>query len=209
MHAVRLLASAASVESVVVAAPADDVDHVRDLLDALHLAEPVHVVAGGPSRSTSVLRALMSLAEDVDVVLVHDAARPLTPVGLVESVDAAVRAGHVAVVPGLPVVDTVKQVTAADDGLPAVVGTVDRASLRAVQTPQGFRRAVLDEAYAIAERSGWLDATDDAGLVERIGHAVSVVPGDELAFKVTRPLDLMLADAVLTQRAAAHREETG
>ncbi len=210
MHSVRLLADAAAVESVVVAAPPDDVDHVQRLLAALGRAEQVHVVAGGATRSASVLAALKILAEDVDVVLVHDAARPLTPVGLVESVDAAVRAGHPAVVPGLPVVDTVKQVDdRTDDGLPAVVGTVDRSSLRAVQTPQGFRRDVLDEAYALAARSGWLDATDDAGLVERLGHTVSVVPGDELAFKVTRPLDLVLADAVLTARTSAHREEAG
>jgi 2-C-methyl-D-erythritol 4-phosphate cytidylyltransferase len=78
-----------------------------------------------------------------------------------------------------------------------------------VQTPQGFRRDVLDEAYVVAARSGWLDVTDDAGLVERLGYPVSVVPGDELAFKVTRPLDLVLADAVLTARASAHREEVG
>lgn len=208
MHSVRLLAAATPVESVVVAAPPDDVEHVGRLLASLDCAETVHVVAGGASRSASVLRALKILTQDVDVVLVHDAARPLTPVGLVESVDAAVRAGHLAVVPGVPVVDTVKQVGARmDEGLPNVVGTVDRSSLRAVQTPQGFRRDVLDEAYAVAARSGWLDATDDAGLVERLGYTVSVVPGDELAFKVTRPLDLVLADAVLTARASVHGQE--
>ena len=210
MHSVRLLADATGVESVVVAAPPDEVEHVQRLLASLPRAERVHVVAGGASRSASVLEALKTLTEDVDVVLVHDAARPLTPVGLVESVDAAVRAGHVAVVPGLPVVDTVKQVdTGADDRLPSVVGTVHRSVLRAVQTPQGFRRDLLDEAYAVAARSGWLDATDDAGVVERLGYPVSVVPGDELAFKVTRPLDLVLAYAVLTARASAHREDVG
>ncbi len=203
MHSVRLLAAAGPVEWVVVAAPPDDVAHVRSVVDQLDLAAAVSVVAGGPTRSRSVLNALMTLGPDVDVVLVHDAARPLTPVGLVESVDAAVRAGLDAVVPGLPVVDTVKRV-ASDDGVARVVGTVDRAPLRAIQTPQGFRRDVLDRAYASAVADGCLDATDDAGLVERLGVAVAVVPGDEAAFKVTRPLDLVLADAVLTQRAAAH-----
>jgi 2-C-methyl-D-erythritol 4-phosphate cytidylyltransferase len=124
-------------------------------------------------------------------------------VGLVEAVDAAVRAGHAAVVPGLPVVDTVKRVAATQLGVDEVVGTLDRSPLRAVQTPQGFRREVLEQAYAQAAQRGDLDATDDAGLVERLGVPVSVVPGDEQAFKVTRPLDLLLADAVLTQRHAA------
>ena len=205
MHSARLLASSDAVGSVVVAAPADDVDHVRTVLDRLGLDAEITVVAGGSTRSESVLRALKTLPDDVDVVLVHDAARPLTPVGLVDAVDAAVRAGHVAVVPGLAVVDTVKRVELPADGsLPLVSGTVDRTDLRAVQTPQGFRRDVLDAAYDAASLAGNLDATDDAGLVERLGHGVAVVPGEETAFKVTRPLDLILADAVLTQRAAAH-----
>lgn len=204
-HSARLLASSSAVTTVVVAAPADDVDHVARLLRSLDLDAAVHVVAGGATRSQSVLRALQTLGEDVDVVLVHDAARPLTPVGLVDAVDAAVRAGHDAVVPGIALADTIKQVSDSDEEpLPVVVGTVDRSVLRAVQTPQGFRRDVLDAAYAAAVAEGSLDATDDAGLVERLGHAVAVVPGEETAFKVTRPLDLVLADAVLTQRSAAH-----
>ncbi len=141
---------------------------------------PVVVVPGGPTRSLSVQAALKALPEDVDVVLVHDAARPLVPVGLVEAVDAAVRAGHPAVVPALPVVDTVKRVAPAADlpGVEEVVGTAERSALRAVQTPQGFRRDTLAQAYAAAERDGVLDATDDAGLVERMGVPVVVVPGD-------------------------------
>jgi 2-C-methyl-D-erythritol 4-phosphate cytidylyltransferase len=203
VHSVRLLAAAAPVESVVVAAPADDIDHVHGLLGGLSLDAEVRVVAGGATRGRSVLNALLTLSREIDVVLVHDAARPLTPVGLVEAVEAAVRAGLPAVVPGLPVVDTVKRV-ATDDGVLRVVGTVDRGPLRAVQTPQGFARDVIDRAYASAVADNCLDATDDAGLVERLGVPVALVPGDEVAFKVTRPLDLVLADAVLTQRAAAH-----
>jgi 2-C-methyl-D-erythritol 4-phosphate cytidylyltransferase len=211
VHAVRALAAAGSVRLVVVAAPTDDVEAVRGLLThaLAGLAGPgvpVVVVPGGPTRSLSVQAALKALPEDVDVVLVHDAARPLVPVGLVEAVDAAVRAGHPAVVPALPVVDTVKRVAPAADlpGVEEVVGTAERSALRAVQTPQGFRRDTLAQAYAAAERDGVLDATDDAGLVERMGVPVVVVPGDEQAFKVTRPLDLLLADAVLTSRRAAH-----
>jgi 2-C-methyl-D-erythritol 4-phosphate cytidylyltransferase len=174
------------------------------LLAAALPQAPCLVVAGGATRSLSVREALAALPPDIDVVLVHDAARPLAPVALVEAVEAAVRAGHPAVVPGLPVVDTVKQVAATARGTDEVVGTVDRAALRAVQTPQGFRRDVLQDAYRDAAAAGVLDATDDAGLVERLGVPVAVVPGDERAFKVTRPLDLLLADAVLAQRGLAH-----
>jgi 2-C-methyl-D-erythritol 4-phosphate cytidylyltransferase len=206
VHAVRALASAGPVVLVVVAAPPDDVEAVRVVLEAALPGSMVRVVPGGSTRSGSVQAALASLPSGVDVVLVHDAARPLTPVGLVEAVDAAVRAGHPAVVPGLAVVDTIKQVRFEGSGGISgeeVVATVDRATLRAVQTPQGFRRDVLEEAYAAAAQSGTLDATDDAGLVERLGRPVTVIPGDEQAFKVTRPLDLVLADAVLSQRQAA------
>mgnify|MGYP001824097013 CR=1 FL=1 len=208
VHAVRGLASADAVERVVVAAPPDDVDHVSGLLERFAGLAQIVVVAGGATRSTSVLRALETLPEDTDVVLVHDAARALTPVGLVESVDAAVRAGHPAVIPVLPVVDTIKSVAVGPEkALPEVTATVDRASLRAVQTPQGFRRDVLDEAYRRAVEESRLDATDDAGLVEAVGHPVAVVPGDERAFKVTRPLDLLLADAILAEQALAHDQE--
>lgn len=185
------------------AAPADDIEHVSGLLDVCRPFADVTVVAGGQTRSASVLRALETLPQEADVVLVHDAARALTPVALVESVDAAVRSAHPAVIPVLPVVDTIKSVAVPPQGgLPEVTSTVDRASLRAVQTPQGFRRDVLDEAYRAAVAAGRLDATDDAGLVEALGYPVAVIPGDERAFKVTRPLDLVLADAMLTAKAA-------
>lgn len=200
----RLLATASCVRRVVVAAPADEVDQVWALASPVVGDAVLEVVPGGQTRSASVLRALETLPQDVSVVLVHDAARPVTPVSLVEAVDAAVRAGHGAVVPGLGVADTIKQVGPSAHGLATVTSTVDRSVLRAVQTPQGFRRDVLDAAYAAAVRDDALDATDDAGLVERTGGEVVVVPGDELAFKVTRPLDLVLADAVLSERAAAH-----
>ncbi|MCU0265371.1 MAG: 2-C-methyl-D-erythritol 4-phosphate cytidylyltransferase [Actinomycetia bacterium] len=197
VHAVRALAAARAVGLVVVAAPPEDVAQVRALLDDHEVAAEVVVVAGGATRQESVRRALAALTPDVDVVLVHDAARPLVPVELVDRVAAAVRHGAPAVVPGLPVADTVKRV-APVDGSEQVVETLDRSALRAVQTPQGFRRDVLEAAHAAATD----DATDDAGLVERAGGSVTVVPGSEEAFKVTRPLDLLLAEAVLARRRA-------
>ncbi len=195
VHAVRALARARSVDIVVVAAPPDEVEAVSALLVDQQIDAEVEVVAGGATRQSSVARAVASLAADVDVVLVHDAARPLVPVELVDAVAAAVRAGADAVIPVLPVADTIKQV-AAD----SVVATLDRSALRAVQTPQGFRRAVLVQAHAAGDGA---DATDDAGLVEAIGVVVRTVEGSAEAFKVTRPIDLMLAEAVLAHRRAA------
>jgi 2-C-methyl-D-erythritol 4-phosphate cytidylyltransferase len=158
-------------------------------------AADVTVVAGGDTRQDSVARALISLPADIDIVLVHDAARPLVPEQVVTAVVAAVSAGHPAVVPALPIVDTVKEV----DEEELVVCTVDRDRLRAVQTPQGFDRTVLQRAHAESD----LGMTDDAGLVEALGIPVLVVPGHEEALKVTRPFDLIVAEAIVARRRAS------
>ena len=188
---------ARAVSLVVVVAPADGVAEVRALLDSHGVpeAKDIRIVPGGDSRQESVRLGLAALPDEVDVVLVHDAARPLVPVEMVDAVAAAVRDGAPAVVPGLPLADTVKEIDPATD---AVVGTPERALLRAVQTPQGFDRATLVKAHATVTS----DVTDDAGMVERLGIQVLVVPGHEEAFKVTRPLDLVLAEAVLARRRA-------
>ncbi|MET8085181.1 2-C-methyl-D-erythritol 4-phosphate cytidylyltransferase [Micromonospora sp. NPDC005237] len=186
VHAVRRLAAAASVHTIVVAAPAAEVAGVRELLAPV---APVIVVPGGAERQASVAAALAAVPAGPTIILVHDAARALTPPELVESVAAAVRGGRAAVIPVLPVVDTIKEVGADE----VVLGTVDRAALRAVQTPQGFRRSVLTAAHAAAGDP----LTDDAGLVEKQGIAVSCVPGSEYALKITRPFDLALAEHLL------------
>ncbi|GAA3279079.1 2-C-methyl-D-erythritol 4-phosphate cytidylyltransferase [Dactylosporangium vinaceum] len=188
VHAVRRLALAPSVGCIVVAAPVDGVSSVQDLLAPV---APVVVVPGGATRQASVAFALAAVPAEFDIVLVHDAARALTPPELVEDVAAAVRGGHAAVIPVLPVVDTIKQVS--DSGI--VVATVDRSSLRAVQTPQGFRRSVLEKAHASATD----EHTDDAGMAERIGETVHTVTGSEMALKITRPLDLEIAALLLRQ----------
>jgi 2-C-methyl-D-erythritol 4-phosphate cytidylyltransferase len=186
VHAVRRVAASPSVRLIVVAAPAAEVEAVRSLLAPV---APVTVVAGGAERQESVARALAVVPPEVGIVLVHDAARALTPPAVIESVAAAVRGGLPAVIPVLPVVDTIKEV-APDE---TVLGTVDRSVLRSVQTPQGFRHDVLAEAHAAAADP----LTDDAGLVEKAGLPVTCVPGSELAMKITRPLDLILAEALL------------
>jgi 2-C-methyl-D-erythritol 4-phosphate cytidylyltransferase len=186
VHAIRRVAAAVSVRQIVVAAPAAEVGVVRALLAPV---APVTVVAGGAERQESVALALAEVPAEVDVVLVHDAARALTPPDLIEAVAAAVRSGASAVIPVLPVVDTIKEVGPGE----IVLGTVDRAALRSVQTPQGFRHRVLAAAHAVASDP----LTDDAGLVEKLGLPVTCIPGSELALKITRPLDLVLAEALL------------
>ena len=155
------------------------------------LGEPggrVRVVPGGAERTDSVRAGLAALGPDIDIVLIHDAARCLTPTSVYDRVIAAVAAGHEAVVPGLAVVDTMKVV----DAEGTVIATPERSRVRAIQTPQGFSRAAITSAHA----SG-LAATDDAGLAEENGRPVRVVDGDPLAFKVTTPDDLERAERLL------------
>jgi 2-C-methyl-D-erythritol 4-phosphate cytidylyltransferase len=191
VHALRALQGCADVVRLVVAAPPDATAEMEHVLAAAGLRPGWSVVPGAEYRQTSVAAALATLDTADDVVLVHDAARCLVPVEVIQRVVDALRAGAEAVVPAVPIPDTIKQVQG-----DRVVATVDRSSLRAVQTPQGFRRDVLERACA---HPGQV-ATDDAGLAEQIGATVRVVAGHPEAFKVTGPLDLVLAEAVLAAR---------
>ena len=146
------------------------------------------VVGGGATRSASVRAGLAAVPEEAEVVLVHDAARPLAPPGLFDAVLTAVAGGADGAVPGLPVTDTVKRV--ARDG--AVLETLDRHELVTVQTPQAFRAGALRAAHAAGG-----EASDDAALVEAAGGRVVVVPGDPAAAKVTEPGDLPALEAGL------------
>lgn len=154
---------------------------------------PLDVVAGGASRQESVARGLALLPRLVDTVLVHDAARPLTPPLVFDEVVQAVRARGHGIVPALDVVDTIKRV----DADHRVIQTVDRSTLAAVQTPQGFPREVLDRAYAAAVT----EFTDDAAVVASIGLPVDTVPGDARGFKITVPADLRRAEAMVRERS--------
>lgn len=184
-HTVAGLRESGVVDEVVVAVPPSRTDEAK-----LILGESATVVAGGADRVESVRLALES-AGDADFVLVHDAARPLTPPALVVRVVEALWAGHRAVVPALPVPDTIKAV----DANGVVLGTPERAGLRAVQTPQGFATDLLLRAYQQAGTGS--SFTDDASMVEHVGGQVQIVDGDPLAFKITTALDVVLAEAVL------------
>ncbi|HEX4357149.1 MAG TPA: 2-C-methyl-D-erythritol 4-phosphate cytidylyltransferase [Pseudonocardia sp.] len=206
VRAVRGLLDSGSVDHVLVAVREADLAVVRALFangsGQYPAGEParIEVVTGGADRASSVAAALWYGAlryPEADTVLVHDAARALTPPALVSTLVAAVAGGADAVIPVLPVADTVKEVDAAG----AVLGTADRSVLRAVQTPQAFRLALLRRAYTQAgydpdghHTGPAAVVTDDAGLVEQLGEPVHTVPGDPLAFKITTAWDLRIAE---------------
>ena len=204
------LRDSGAVDAVVVAVPADRIDEAK-----LILGGDATVLAGGSSRTESVRRALTAVGTP-ELLLIHDAARALTPPALIARVVAALREGHQAVVPALPVADTIKTV----DANSVVIATPARAGLRAVQTPQGFHTELLLRAYERSESasqsnsasasefasemaselaSELTDVTDDAAMVENLGAQVFVVDGDPMAFKITTALDLVLAEAVVNR----------
>ena len=187
VRAVRGLHSSGRIDRVVVAAPHA---HIDSMVAALARGGvEAQVVAGGASRTQSVRLALLAAGEP-DIVLVHDAARAFTPAEVIRTVVEAVSGGAPAVVPVLPVADTLKRVDAAG----VVVDTPNRSELRIVQTPQGFAAAVLRRAYAAFPDD---TTTDDAGLVERLGIPVLTVAGHTNALKITTRFDLDVAEAVL------------
>ena len=183
-----------AVAATVVVGPADACPQMAAVLGTV-----ATVVAGGASRQESVLHglaALEALDGSIDAVLVHDAARPLIPAQVIDNVVAALAAGAQAVIPVVAVADTIKRVDQDD----AVVETLERNQLRAVQTPQGFRCDLLHSAHR--DSAGQEAAiTDDAGLLEALGVRVVCVPGSELAFKITTQHDLDVAQALVSAGA--------
>ena len=177
-----------AVRAVVIAAPAAHLARTRALTARLRGRVTVEVVEGGASRQESVWRALQAAPADTSIVLVHDAVRPFNTGQLIDAIRTGAEA-HGAVLCALPIVETVKRVV---DGV--VESTLDRSTLWAVQTPQGFRAPLLREAHEKARRDG-VTGTDDAMLVERLGHPVRVVPGLAGNVKITTPEDLRRARA--------------
>lgn len=195
VHAVRSMCDSGVVSRVVVTAPGDRVREFEQALAAAGLE--ASVVAGGATRQASVAAGL-NAAGAADFVLIHDAARALTPPAVIRHIVAALEAGHPAVVPALPVVDTIKRVgTVSSDGTERIEETVERSSLRAMQTPQGFTLTAIRAAhaqFAAASDDESTSAPDDAFLAEAAGIPVVAIPGSELAMKITRPMDLAVAE---------------
>lgn len=186
-----LFEASPAVSAVVVAVPADD-PRKPDLTE---FSKVVAEVAGGASRQASLENALRSLPAGTDTVMVHDAARPLLDQSLVDSLLAALDDGCDGVIPAIPLEDTIKKV--ADNRM--VIEEMDRSGIWRVQTPQVFRREVLEDALAKAIAAG-LESTDCSQMLTSAGYRVRVVEGDPLNFKVTRASDLWLAEQILASR---------
>jgi 2-C-methyl-D-erythritol 4-phosphate cytidylyltransferase / 2-C-methyl-D-erythritol 2,4-cyclodiphosphate synthase len=191
-HSIRGVLGMAQPAQIVVVAPSERLAAARNIAHeaAGPVSENVTVVTGGTSRQGSVAAGLAAVRDGVEVVLVHDAARALTPAQLFDDVVGAVRASGSGVVPVLPLVDTIKRLEG-----DAVRETVDRSTLGAAQTPQGFPRGSLRTAYDAAGS----EFTDDAALYADAGHEVTSIAGDALAFKVTTPWDLSRAESLLSR----------
>lgn len=195
VHTLRRLDAAPGIARILVAARREDREALAARLATEHLSTPVEVVEGGETRQESVRRALEQVPEGVPFVLVHDAVRPFVEAEIIaRTLEAAEQYG--AAIAAIPVVDTVKQVERSGATGTRVSATLPREKLVLVQTPQVFRHDWLREAFARANDEGF-HATDEAALVEHLGHSVFVVAGSPRNWKITTPADLELAETLL------------
>ncbi|MGH8094252.1 MAG: 2-C-methyl-D-erythritol 4-phosphate cytidylyltransferase [Chthoniobacterales bacterium] len=194
-HSIAAFQQTESVTGIVLVAHAERLSACENLVDSHGFQKVTAVIPGGVRRQDSVLRGLEQVAAASPFVAVHDAARPLVRPDLVERIFELART-HGGAASAAPVIDTLKRV----DQDHVVVGCVERTNLFAVQTPQIFRRDLLQKAYR-AVFDAALEVTDEISAVERVGGKVVLVPNDEPNFKITYPADLPLAEFILRQRA--------
>ena len=184
---------AVPIDGIVVAVPEDRIEKTKMLFDQYGLLSArLKIIAGGRRRQDSVKAGLAALDPGIDIVLVHDGARPLVSSEIIARCYAAVLQDGAAIV-AIPVKDTLKK--AGGDG--RVVATVDRAALWQAQTPQGAKRELLERAYLV---NGEADVTDESSLLEKAGISVTIVEGSETNMKITRPEDLALAENIIRQK---------
>jgi 2-C-methyl-D-erythritol 4-phosphate cytidylyltransferase len=199
IHSVRRIASCPLVTDIIVATRADVVESLADRLRSEQFMQTVRVVRGGDSRQDSVALALHEIAEGTEIVLVHDAVRPFVTREQISRVIEEARRWHAAIL-GIPAMDTVKEVKRASlpEDVALITGTIPRERVVLAQTPQAFSTKLLKEAFARA-KADEVNASDEAGLVERLGHDVYVVLGSERNIKITKPADMNLARFYLEQ----------
>jgi 2-C-methyl-D-erythritol 4-phosphate cytidylyltransferase len=196
IHTIRKFAACPLVTQIVVALRPEDATWVSVLIEREAFSTPVHVVEGGESRQESVRNALKAIGDTADLVAVHDAVRPfIDPDIITKVIEEAGRSG--AAIAGIVPIDTVKQVKGHK-----IRETLMRDHLILAQTPQVFRYELLKEAFDKAAAENFT-GTDESSLVERLGHAVSVVPGSDRNIKITRPGDVELAKLFLAEELAA------
>ncbi len=199
IHTLRRFVSSPYVQEIYVALRQAEAENFRPRLEKEHFSKKIFLVEGGEHRQQSVANALAQVkAEPSDVILVHDAVRPLVEEEVIANVvDAAKKYG--AAIAGLPAVDTVKQVERTAEGA-IISSTLPRERVVLAQTPQGFHFSVLKKAFEDAAEAGFV-GTDEASLVERFGHEVAVVMGSPRNLKITTPADLELAEFYMSQPA--------
>ena len=197
IHSLRAFAAVPRVTAIYVAARKTEMERVQAQVAEFGFAERVLVVEGGEKRQESVSHALAALpAEAEDIVLVHDAVRPLIDAATIErTIDAVIETG--AAIVGLPAVDTIKQVERTAHGA-LITATIPREFVVLAQTPQGFRYGLLQRAFTEAEADGFV-GTDEASVVERAGLSVAVVHGSQVNLKITQAGHLELAEFYLRQ----------
>jgi 2-C-methyl-D-erythritol 4-phosphate cytidylyltransferase len=193
IHTLRRIASCPLVTDIIVATRSDVLATLEKRIRGEKFAQSVRVVRGGDSRQESVAAALREVSDDTEMVVVHDAVRPFVTREQIERVIEEARRCQAAML-GIPAMDTVKEVKRASlpEDVALIIGTIPRERVVLAQTPQAFSTKLLKEAFARAEADG-VNASDEAGLVERIGHNVHVVLGSERNIKITRPADMELA----------------
>ena len=206
LHTLRRLASCELISEIIVATRADEIGKLEERWQAEKLRQPLRIVKGGATRQESVTAALEQVGADVELVAVHDAVRPfVTREQIIRVIEEAKKCG--AAILGIPAMDTVKEVKRASlpEDVALITGTIPRERVVLAQTPQVFRTKLLKEAFAraIADQ---VNASDEAGLVERLGHDVHVVHGSERNIKITKPADMELARFYLDlERGKAHK----
>ena len=198
----RRLAECRTITDFIISTRAEEVDSVAANVKSENFDRPVRVIRGGDTRQDSVANALTVVPPETDMILVHDAVRPLVTLKQIESVIAEAAACDAAIL-GIPAMDTVKEVKRASlpTDVALITATIPRERVVLAQTPQVFRAALLLEAFGRARQDG-VSASDEAGLVERMGRDVHVVVGSERNLKITRPGDMELAEFYLRQERA-------
>jgi 2-C-methyl-D-erythritol 4-phosphate cytidylyltransferase len=202
LFTLRRLAACPAITDFVIATRAEEIDSVKAGIKAENLGRSFSVVRGGDTRQDSVANALTEVPSETDLILVHDAVRPLVTLSQIERVIAEAAACDAAIL-GIPAMDTVTEVKRASlpTDVALITATIPRERVVLAQTPQVFRASVLLEAFGRA-RQDEVTASDEAGLVERLGRDVHVVVGSERNLKITRPGDMELAEFYLRQERA-------
>ena len=202
LFTLRRLAACAAITEFFISTRAEDIVSLQDTVAKAGLGRPARVVHGGDTRQQSVANALAQVDPTTEIVLVHDAVRPFVTLEQIERVIAEARTRGAAIL-GIPAIDTVKEVKRASlpQDVALITSTIPRERIVLAQTPQGFQYELIRDAFRSGQKDG-VTASDEAGLVERLGHDVYVVQGSDRNLKITRPADMELARFYLAQERA-------